>query len=159
MTGAGYSPDPRDLEDPALLADAHQLAGITEMSVDVDRGLEHFDTSIEYFEASPPPRVQFRIGPNPGVVSHVISGLLLWAVGYPDRAQRRVDHGLGVAARTGHPYTRAYALFHASLLAVWGRDLPRAARHAPINSGLHRTSVSEQCIGLERSSRPQSRAD
>ena len=119
-----------ELEDPALLADAHQLAGISEMSVDFDRGLQHFDTSIDCFEASPPPRVQFRIGPNPGVVSYVVSGLLLWITGFPDRAQRRVDRGLDLAARVDHPYTRAYALFHASLLAVWGRDLDRAAGHA-----------------------------
>ena len=36
----------QELEDPALLADAHQLAGITQMSLDFDRGLQHFDTSI-----------------------------------------------------------------------------------------------------------------
>ena len=62
------------LEDPGLLADAHQLAGITEMNRDVQRSLEHFDASIGYFEQSPPARVQFRVGPEPGVVSHVISG-------------------------------------------------------------------------------------
>ena len=118
------------LEDPALLADAHQLAGITQMSRDLDRALQHFDTSIEYFDASPPPRVQFRIGPNPGVVSHVISGLLLWITGFPEHAQRRVDHGLDLASRVDHPYTRAYALFHASLLAIWQRDLQGAAGHA-----------------------------
>ena len=117
----------QDLEDPVLLADAHQLAGISEMSRNVERGLQHFDTSIELFEVSPPPRVQFRIGPNPGVVSQVISGLLLWITGFPDRAQRRVDRGLDLAARLEHPYTRAYALFHASLLAIWRRDLERVA--------------------------------
>lgn len=120
----------RELQDPTLLADAHQLAGIAQMSLDLERGLRHFDTSIDYFDASPPPRVQFRIGPNPGVVSHVISGLLLWITGFPDSAQRRVDRGLDLAARLDHPYTHAYALFHASLLAIWRRDGDQAARHA-----------------------------
>jgi predicted ATPase len=119
-----------ELRDPILLTDAHQLAGIAQMSVDLERGLQHLDASIDYFEASPPPRVQFRIGPNPGVVAHVISGLLLWIMGFPDRARRRVDRGLDLAVRTDHPYTHAYALFHVSLLALWRRDLEQAAGHA-----------------------------
>ncbi|MET0999292.1 MAG: DUF4062 domain-containing protein [Marmoricola sp.] len=116
--------------DPSMLADAHQLAGITYMSLDLNRGLQHFETSIEYFDEAPPPRIQFRIGPNPGVVSHVVSGLLLWTTGFPDRAQRRVDNGLDLATHTDHPYTQAYALFHAALLAVWRRDLAQAAERA-----------------------------
>ena len=60
----------------------------------------------------------------------MISGLLLWTTGFPDRAQRRVDSGLDLATRMDHPYTQAYALFHASLLALWGRDLEQAAGHA-----------------------------
>ena len=119
-----------DLDDPSLLADAHQMAGITEMSRDLERALEHFDTSIELFETSPTPRVQFRIGPNPGVVSHVISGLLLWITGFPDRAQRRVERGLDLATLVQHPYSRAYAVFHVALLAIWRRDLDEAARLA-----------------------------
>jgi len=118
------------LQDPALLADAHQLAGIAEMSLDVEGGLRHLDRSIDYFGASPPARVQFRVGPNPGVVSHVISGLLLWITGFPDRAQRRVDRGLELAGELGHPYTLAYALFHSSLLALWQHDIDRLGRLA-----------------------------
>ncbi len=118
------------LQDPTLLADAHQLAGIAQMGVDVETGLRHLDASIDFFEASPPPRIQFRVGPNPGVVAHVISGLMLWMTGFPDRAQRRVDRGLELAAGMGHPYTHAYALFHASLLAFWRSDLEQLALHA-----------------------------
>jgi predicted ATPase len=118
------------LEDPTLLADAHQLAGITEMSRDIAGSLQHFDASISLFESSPPPRVQFRIGPQPGVVSHVISGLLLWLTGFPERARRRVERGLDLARRSDHPYTCAYALFHASLLGLWQQDLAEVADHA-----------------------------
>jgi predicted ATPase len=120
----------RGLDDPALLADAHQLAGITQMGVDLDHGLHHLDRSIDYFEASAPPRIQFRIGPNPGVVSHVVSGLMLWMRGYPERARWRVERGLELADLLGHPYTRAYALFHASLLALWRSDLEQLRANA-----------------------------
>ena len=119
-----------ELRDPALLADAHQLAGISTMSVDVTRALGHLETSIERFTSSPSSRLQFRVGPHPGVVSYVVSGLLLWMTGFPDRARQRVERGLELAAVMGHPYTTAYVLFHASLLALWSEDVDALARRA-----------------------------
>ncbi len=119
-----------ELHDPALLADAHQLAGITHMSLDVARGLGHLETSIEQFRSSPSSRLQFRVGPHPAVVSYVVSGLMLWMTGFPERAQQRVDRGLALATEMEHPYTRTYALFHASLHALWSRDLERVAEGA-----------------------------
>jgi len=143
----------QELEDPALLADAHQLAGITQMSLDFDRGLQHFDTSIRYFDASPPPRVQFRIGPIPGVVSHVISGLLLWTTGFPDRAQRRVDSGLDLATRMDHPYTQAYVLFRLAACPLGtrpgtGRRSCRGA--APRRGGARLPDLGRPLDGAQR---------
>jgi predicted ATPase len=119
-----------ELRDPALLADAHQLAGVSTMGVDVTRALGHLETSIEQFTSSPSSRLQFRVGPHPGAVSYVVSGLLLWMTGFPDRARRRVERGLELAAAMEHPYTTAYVLFHASLLALWSEDVDGLARRA-----------------------------
>jgi hypothetical protein len=74
--------------------------------------------------------VQFRVGPSPGVVAHLISGLLLWQTGFPDRARLRIDRGIELAADMGHPYSMAYAHFHGSIAALWQQDLGRVAEHA-----------------------------
>jgi hypothetical protein len=97
---------------------------------DVDDGLRHLDTAIEYFDAGAAGLVKFRIGPSPGVVANVVSGLLLWGVGFPDRAVARLERGLTVADEIGHPYSRAYALWHAALLDLWRFDLSTMAARA-----------------------------
>ena len=117
--------------DPALLSEAHLVYGMTTAFVgDVDDGLEHFDTAIEHFDAGAAGLVKFRIGPSPGVVANVVSGLLLWGAGFPDRAVARLERGLAVADEIGHPYSRAYALWHAALLDLWRFDLSAMAARA-----------------------------
>ena len=116
--------------EPALLADAHLVLGVTAMGRDIAESLRHLDESIEQCDAQRTSQVQFRVGPSPGVVAHLVSGLLLWHTGFPDRARLRIDRGIEVAAEIGHPYSAAYAWFHGSLAALWQRDLGRVAQHA-----------------------------
>jgi predicted ATPase/class 3 adenylate cyclase len=117
--------------DPMLLSEAHLVYGMNTAFIgDVDDGLRHLDTAIEYFDAGAAGLVKFRIGPSPGVVAHVVSGLLLWGVGFPDRAVARLKRGLIVADQIGHPYSRAYALWHAALLDLSRFDLSTMAARA-----------------------------
>jgi predicted ATPase len=117
--------------DPMLLSDAHLVYGMnTSFIGDVDEGLQHLDTAIEHFDTGTAGLVKFRIGASPGVVANVLSGLLLWWVGFPDRAVARLERGLSVADEIGHPYSRAYALWHAALLDLWRFDLSAMAARA-----------------------------
>ena len=117
--------------DPMLLSDAHLVYGMnTAFLGDVDDGLHHLDTAIEHFETGAAGLVKFRIGPSPGVVANVVSGLLLWGVGFPDRAVARLERGLSVAEEIGHPYSRAYAIWHAALLDLWRFDFSAMAARA-----------------------------
>jgi tetratricopeptide (TPR) repeat protein len=117
--------------DPMLLSEAHLVYGMhTAYLGDLDNGLQHLDTAIEYFDTGAAGLVKFRIGPSPGVVAHVVSGLLLWSAGFPDRAVARLERGLTVADEIGHPYSRAYALWHAALLDLWRFDLSTMAARA-----------------------------
>ena len=50
------------------------------------------------------------------------SGFTLWILGYPDRAVERADAALALAAELDHPFTSAYARFHAGLLRLWRRE-------------------------------------
>jgi predicted ATPase/class 3 adenylate cyclase len=117
--------------DPMLLSDAHLVYGMnTAFLGDFDDGLQHLDTAIEYFDTGAAGLVKFRIGPSPGVVANVVSGLLLWGIGFPDRAVARLERGLTVADELGHPYSRAYAIWHAALLDLWRFDLSAMATRA-----------------------------
>jgi predicted ATPase/class 3 adenylate cyclase len=117
--------------DPMLLSDAHLVYGMnTAFLGDVDDGLHHLDTALEHFDTGAAGLVKFRIGPSPGVVANVVSGLLLWWVGFPDRAVARLERSLTVADALGHPYSRAYALWHAALLDLWRFDLSAMAARA-----------------------------
>ena len=116
--------------EPALLADAHLVAGVTAMGQDLAESLRHLDESIELFDSRQTSLVQFHVGPSPGVVAHLVSGLLLWRTGFPDLARLRIDRGIELAAAIGHPYSKAYACFHGSLAALWQEDLGRVAENA-----------------------------
>ena len=70
---------------------------------DVDDGLQHLDTAIEHFDTGAAGLVKFRIGPSPGVVANVVSGLLLWGTGFPDRAVARLERGLAGRRRDRAP--------------------------------------------------------
>jgi hypothetical protein len=59
----------------------------------------------------------------------MVSGLLLWMVGFPDRAAARVGRGIEVAEELGHPYSLGYGVFHAAVLDVFRQDLPSVHRH------------------------------
>ena len=43
-------------------------------------------------------------------------------LGRPDRAAERADAALALAAALDHPFTTAYARFHAGLLRFWRRE-------------------------------------
>jgi hypothetical protein len=56
------------------------------------------------------------------VVSYTTSALLLWILGYPDRAVERSSRGVELAQQLSHPFTLAYTLFHVGFLDLWRRD-------------------------------------
>jgi predicted ATPase len=116
--------------EPALLADAHLVVGVSSAYADLPACLSHLDTSIAQFAAQPSSPVRFRVGPSPGVVAPLVSGLLLWRTGHPDRARARIARGLEISQALGHPYSRAYALFHGALAALWQQDIQQVTRHA-----------------------------
>ena len=51
-----------------------------------------------------------------------------WILGRSDRAAERADAALALAAALDHPFTTAYARYHAGLLRLWRREPERGAR-------------------------------
>jgi hypothetical protein len=63
-----------------------------------------------------------RVANDPRVACFTTSAFTLWLLGYPDRAVERANAALALAAELEHPFTSAYAHFHAGLLRHWRRE-------------------------------------
>ena len=112
-------PDMADVE-----VDGHLVLGANLAFLgDVPAALEHLDRAIASFDPHQQRSGRLRLGPSPGVVSYTTSALLLWRLGYPDRAVERAAGGLELARRLNHPFTLAYALFHVGFLDLWRQEL------------------------------------
>ena len=128
--------------DPALLSEAHLLMGVsTSWAEDMAVAIEHLDRAVESFEATRSGFVEFRVGPNPGVVAYAVSGLLGWQAGLPDTAVTRMEGAVRLARDLDHPYSLAYALHHATLLDLWRLDLESATEGS--TESLHVTEVHD----------------
>lgn len=109
--------------DRAMLSEAHLLAAISRSWVDhLSLALDHADEAVAHFRGSTSGFVEFRVGPNPGVVAIVVSALLRWMAGYADEAVERMQEALSLADDLDHPSSSAYALHHATLLDLWRLD-------------------------------------
>jgi len=118
-------------QDPTLLSEAHLMAGMSSTwTDDLTAAAAHMEKSIEYLQTANSGFIRFRIGPNPKVVSHAVSGLVHWMLGFADMAASRVEQALAIAVELDHPYSTAYALHHAALLDLWRLDLTALRRRA-----------------------------
>jgi predicted ATPase/class 3 adenylate cyclase len=97
---------------------------------DLPTGLEHLERAIALFDPVQQRPGRFRLGPSAGVVSYTTSALLLWMLGYPDRAAERSAQGVALAQQLNHPFTLAYTLFHVGFLDLWRRDFELAYERA-----------------------------
>ena len=105
--------------DAGLQAEAHFVVGVNTVFDDADAGMEHLDKAVELFDPKTARSERFRLGPSPGVQSLTTSALLLWMLGFPQRAMERAALAEQVSAELDHPATRAYALHHVSLLYLF----------------------------------------
>jgi predicted ATPase/class 3 adenylate cyclase len=82
-------------------------------------GLDLLDGITAAWSAERSRASRLLVGPNPGVASAAVSGLLHWQFGFPETADARAATALERADRLGHPYTLAYATFHVGILDLW----------------------------------------
>jgi predicted ATPase/class 3 adenylate cyclase len=107
-----------------LLVEGHLVLGSSLAFLgDVPGGLDHLDRAIELYDPLAYPPGRFRLGPSSGVVAHTTSALVLWTVGYPERAIQRATRAIELATQMGHPFTLAYSYFHVGVLDLWRRDM------------------------------------
>jgi tetratricopeptide (TPR) repeat protein len=112
------------VEGDLLVGPAYAFGG------DPEEGLRHLDRAIANFDPERHGRTKYRLGPNPGVTLHSVAGLIRWMFGYPDQAARHAEQATELAKELKHPYSLAYATFHAGLLDFWSERVERAHARA-----------------------------
>ncbi|MGE5224125.1 MAG: adenylate/guanylate cyclase domain-containing protein [Omnitrophica WOR_2 bacterium] len=110
-------------DDADMRVEAHLVLG-TNLSFhkNLNLGLEHLEKAITSFNPDRHRMSRFKLGANPGVVGYTASALLLWMLGFPDRALQRANEAIDLAKRLNHPYSMAYASFHSGFLHLWRRE-------------------------------------
>ncbi len=117
--------------DPALLSEAHLLTAVTTMwRSDVTEAIDEADRAIAACAATRSGFVEFRLGPNPGVVAHALAGLLRWDAGLAESAVALMERAQRLAVELDHPYSQAYALHHAALIDLARGDLAAVTARA-----------------------------
>ncbi len=119
------------LGDSNMQAEGHlRLGYIYAFTGDIHLGLEHLDKALAGYDAEQFGTPRFQLGNNSGVIGLNVSALMLWMVGFPERALDRATNAVALARKLKHPYSLAYALFHAGVLHLWRREAELAQEAA-----------------------------
>ena len=59
---------------------------------------------------------------HPEIVCLLMSGIVLWCLGYPDRARTRIHEGLDVAQQLAHPHYQVWGLHVGAVFYQLSRD-------------------------------------
>jgi hypothetical protein len=119
------------LDDAAMLVDGLLIAGYCRAFMgELGPGLALLERSLAGYAPGHRPGRRFRFGTYPGVTAFSASGMIHWLLGSPDRALERTERAMSLANELGHPFTLAYARFHAGLLRLWRREPEIARAHA-----------------------------
>jgi tetratricopeptide (TPR) repeat protein len=111
------------LDDPNMQAEGHlRLGYCLAFTGEVHQGLEHLETAVAGYDPDRYGTPPYQLGNNSGVIGLNITALLLWMVGFPERAIGRALSAVALARRLDHPYSLAYALFHTGMLHLWRHE-------------------------------------
>jgi tetratricopeptide (TPR) repeat protein len=109
--------------DGSMIVDGYSMLGAdTGFSGQLETGLGYLDQAIAAFEGGDYQPRRLRLGLDPRVSCLTTSGFFLWLLGYPDQAVDRADRAVALATDIDHPYSLAYAFYHAGYLHLWRRE-------------------------------------
>jgi predicted ATPase len=93
-------------------------------------GLDYLDKAISYINPEEKFAATYQVGSYSGVPSYTTSAMLLWGLGYPDRASQKMTEAENLARNINHPYSLTYALFHNCFLRFWMRQTDLSLEYA-----------------------------
>jgi predicted ATPase/class 3 adenylate cyclase len=115
------------LDDNQMRLVGHLTLGTNyAFTTDILLGLEHLEKGIACYKPGSHHLGRFRSGTDPGVACYITSSMILWMVGYPEKALARAIEAVDITTRQQHPFSMAYSLFHTSLLHLWSGKVQAA---------------------------------
>jgi predicted ATPase len=110
----------RDAERATLVIARYAMGITLHHSGDHSLALEHFEKGVAAYSLELSPAFSTMIV-EPGVYTMAESARVLWVLGYPDRALRRVTEAIALSGKVPHPEARGFAsLFGAFLHQLLG---------------------------------------
>ena len=97
--------------NPAFLMAAHHLAGVSrEFIGEMVESSAHLERARELHDPAEHAAYSAMYGFDPGMLARAMTSRPLWALGFPDRADRRARETLDLARSQRQPTTLAFAL-------------------------------------------------
>jgi len=104
------------VQDPALILEAHHelWANLFDLG-EFPSALTHTERGVELYNPQQHRRHAFLYGGHdPGVCGLRHAAMMLWLLGYPDRALRKSREALVLARELSHPFTLGFALYYSA---------------------------------------------
>jgi predicted ATPase/class 3 adenylate cyclase len=117
---------------PVELCSAHRMlaAGYTVIG-EFERGLQHADRGLEFYDEDAHAEWAWRLGHDVGVGALNNRALALWHLGFPDQSKAAADKALLIAERRNHANTLGIARFYSGvMISLLHRDASRMKEQA-----------------------------
>jgi predicted ATPase len=119
------------LQDPAPLVSAHRSLGSALFSLgELTSARAHFEQGIALYDRQQHGSLAVLYGQDRGVGCLRYLARILWLLGYPDQALRRIHEALTLAQTLAHPQSLAEALCHMAHIHRLRREVPQTLQWA-----------------------------
>jgi predicted ATPase len=103
------------IQDPALLLESYHLLGGTSLDIgELPTAHMRLEQAIALYDPQQHGSHTFLYAHDPGVCCLSQDAFVLWSLGYPDQALKKMHQALRLAQELFHPVNRALALFYAA---------------------------------------------
>ncbi|HEV8716994.1 MAG TPA: AAA family ATPase [Candidatus Binatia bacterium] len=113
----------QSVQDSALLLEAHHELGHVWYSLgELLPAREHFEQGIVLYDPQQHHSHAFRYGLDPGVSCLIYAAYVLWYLGYPDQAVKRIQEVVKLAQGLAHPLSLVQAHHSAAVVYLNRRE-------------------------------------
>jgi DNA-binding winged helix-turn-helix (wHTH) protein/tetratricopeptide (TPR) repeat protein len=113
----------RSAQNSTPLVEAHGMLGISLLWLgELAAARAHLQEGVTLYNPRQHRSLAFFYGHDPGVLCYTFLAYVLWHMGYPDQASRRIYEALALAQELDHPFTLAFALANVAMVHQLRRE-------------------------------------